>query len=302
MRNFLLRLLLLVPVSLVLSPVAMAQKQASEKIKPQWTHKLPEPTNSSFMYEIVTATAPTLDAARNQCIAELIANSGMKQGVVAISDNKSSQEVSQVWENGKLTERVTGNSLTTTHAQYDAVKLYVESIAEYWERDSNGDYYLTKLYAKSELGQAPLFDNVELTTKYGARGLWRSLLIPGWGQFYKGSYLKGGLILGGCAVLAGGIVFTESRRADYVAKMSQTHDNNLINSYRNKRDIYATSRNICIGAVAALYIYNLVDAIVAPGAQRIVVKKRNDGTTATLTAAPTATMQGDLCLTTQLTF
>lgn len=169
-----------------------AQYRSSEKIKPQWLHKLPKPSNSSFMYETVSASASSLDNAREKCLAELIANSGLKNGVVAISDNKSSERLSQIWNNGKLTERVEYDSHTSTHAQYDAIKLHVENIAEYWERDRSGNYYLTKLYAKSELGKAPLFDNIELTTRYGARGLWRSAIIPGWGQFHKGANLKGG--------------------------------------------------------------------------------------------------------------
>ena len=253
MKHFVI-LLIHASMLFLLGETASAQYRSSEKIKPQWLHKLPKPSNSSFMYETVSASASSLDNAREKCLAELIANSGLKNGVVAISDNKSSERLSQIWNNGKLTERVEYDSHTSTHAQYDAIKLHVENIAEYWERDRSGNYYLTKLYAKSELGKAPLFDNIELTTRYGARGLWRSAIIPGWGQFHKGANLKGGLILGGCAALAAGIVFTESQRSD---------------------DHFATARNICIGAAAALYVYNLIDAIAAPGARRIVVHRRN---------------------------
>ena len=64
-----------------------------------------------------------------------------------------------------------------------------------------------------------MYDDFELTTQYGAQGLWRSAIVPGWGQFHKGSYLKGGLILGGTAVLIGGIVAAE----DYQYGLCQTH-------------------------------------------------------------------------------
>lgn len=274
MKHFVI-LLIHASMLFLLGETASAQYRSSEKIKPQWLHKLPKPSNSSFMYETVSASASSLDNAREKCLAELIANSGLKNGVVAISDNKSSERLSQIWNNGKLTERVEYDSHTSTHAQYDAIKLHVENIAEYWERDRSGNYYLTKLYAKSELGKAPLFDNIELTTRYGARGLWRSAIIPGWGQFHKGANLKGGLILGGCAALAAGIVFTESQRSDYARKIAQTHNINHIKTYSTKADHFATARNICIGAAAALYVYNLIDAIAAPGARRIAVRRRN---------------------------
>ncbi len=278
---------------------AAARNKTSEKIKPQWLHKLPKPTNSTFMYETVSATAPTLEEAREKCLAQLVANSGLKNGVVAISDNKSTERVSQVWNNGKLTENIEYDSSTATHTRYDEIKLYIENIAEYWEQDGHGNFYLTKLYAKSELEKAPLFDNVELTTRYGGRGLWRSAIIPGWGQFYKGSYLKGGLILGGCALLAGGIVFTENQRSDYVNKIARTHNQSLINSYATKRDHFATARNICIGATAALYLYNLIDAIAAPGARRIVVKRRHNFN---YSIAPDITTDGTFCMTTSFKF
>lgn len=272
---------------------AAAQNRSSEKIKPQWLHKLPKPSNPSFMYETVSASASTLDAAREKCLAELIAGSGLKNGVVAVSTNRSSERLSQVWQNGKLSEQVVYDSHTSTQMQSEAVKLHIENIAEYWVRERSGDYYLTRLYAKSELGRAPLFDQVELTTRYGARGLWRSAIVPGWGQFHKGSHLKGGLILGGCAVLAGGIVFTDSQRSDYVRKIMRTHNQQLINSYSTRRDHFAAARNICIGAVAALYVYNLIDAIAAPGARRIVVKKRR---TIDCSFMPAVTPDGAPCL------
>lgn len=267
-------LLICLPMSFLCQETASAQHKSSESIRPQWIHKLPRPTNATFTYEIESATAATLDAARERCLAELISHSGLKNGVVVVSNNRLEERLSQIWNNGKLTERLEYDSHTTTQAKSDAVKLYIDHVAEYWERDRSGDYYVTSLYAKSVPGQIPMFDRVDLTTRYGVRGLWRSMIIPGWGQFHKGANLKGSLILGGCAVLAAGIVFSENQRSDYAKKIIRTHNTELINSYATKRDHFATARNICIGAAAALYVYNLVDAIAAPGAQRAVVSKK----------------------------
>ena len=278
-----------------------AQQKKSEPLRPKWIQKMPKPSNSTFTYAIESASAPTIEEAREKCLSELIAHSGFRSGVVAVSDNKSQERISQVWDNGRLTERIEYDSHTTTQTESAAVKLYVEHIAEYWERDKTGNYFLTRLYAKSELNEPPLFDNVELTTRYGARGLWRSAIVPGWGQFYKGSNLKGGLILGGCAVLAGGIIFTENQRSDYVGKIKRTHNTSLINSYSTKRDHFATARNICIGAAAALYVYNLIDAIVAPGARRIVVKKRS-GQQIGYSITPALSQEMEPLLTATLTF
>lgn len=59
-------------------------------------------------------------------------------------------------------------------------------------------------------------------------------------------------------------------RASYNSKITKTHDANLKRHYADMRSNYATGRNICIGALCALYVYNVVDAVVAPGARRIL--------------------------------
>ncbi len=276
---------------------ASAQNVSSDKIKPQWLHKLPAPTNSSFRYEIVSASASSLDVARNKCLAELISSSGLSQGVVVSWDYKSKEKLSQVWNNGELTEKLDYAVGETHSAKSKESKIFVENIDEYWKRNNAGTYYLTKLYAKSGLEAMPLFD---MTTKYGARGLWRSAIVPGWGQFHKGSNFKGGLILGGTVVLVGGIIFTENQRADYVRKIAKTHDADVKRAYATKRDHFTTGRNICIGAVAALYVYNLIDAVVAPGARRMVVKPRPNGNT--YAVLPVITAEGNPAMMASITF
>lgn len=158
--------------------------------------------------------------------------------------------------------------------QSEVSKLYVEVVDEFWEMDRAGNYVLSRLYAVSASDVPPLFDNLSLTTNYGARAMWKSLIIPGWGQFSKGQKLKGGMILGGTALLVGGIVATENMRADYRRRVNETHDVAQRRDYIRRVDRFSTARNVCIGAVGALYVYNLVDAIVSQGARRVVVKSR----------------------------
>lgn len=284
----------------LLTTAASAQDASSDKIKPQWLHKLPTATNSSFKYDYKSANASSLNMARKNCLTELVSSSGLSQGVVVFSDYKSNEKVSQVWNNGKLTEKVVFNTDTQTSMKSKESTLFIENIDEYWTRDNSGTYYLTTLYAISSPETTPKFDDVERTTKYGTLGLWRSAIVPGWGQFYKGSYLKGGLILGGAIALAGGIIFTENQRTDYVNKITKTHDTDAKRAYATKRDHFATGRNICIGAVAALYVYNLIDAVVAPGARRIVVKSHANGNT--YAVMPSVTAEGNPVMTASVTF
>ncbi len=283
-------ILMLLPLFFIATAKAQTV-ETSEKIKPQWLHKLPQRSNSSFIYKVVTSTATTLNQARSNNMSNLLSETGLRNGAVIVSNTDSKRSTSQVWNNGRLTEQIDYDSETTNTVRGREVNLFVENIAEYWKKDYNGNYHLTVLYAKSELNQAPLFDDVEVTTKYGAHGLWRSAIVPGWGQFHKGSYLKGGLILGGAAALAAGIIFTSNQASDYYKKIGKTHDAKQKRTYSTKRDHFITGRNICIGALSALYIYNLVDAIVAPGASRVVVRHQgNNGRSYVL--APTVLGDG----------
>ncbi len=271
------RFILLPILSLSFSGKVLAQSVKSEKIKPQWLHKQPKPTNLTFVYETDYAVGKSLDDARMKSLNGLIAASGFESGVVVLSDYKSQTVDSKVYSNGKLSDYQIDAFEANSQMKGNEVQLHVKSIAEYWTRDINGMVSLTTLYAKS-LNGTPNFDDVELTTKYGAHGLWRSAIVPGWGQFHKGSYLKGGLILGGTVALVGGIIFTESQRSDYVSKITKIHDAGIKRAYATKRDHFATGRNICVGAAAALYVYNLLDAFVAPGARRVVTLRSNGNT------------------------
>lgn len=266
-----LRIILFVPILMLFCGNISAQKAISDKIRPQWTKRMPVSTNGTFCYEIITATGKTLNSARNAALAELVSNSGLQNGVVAVSDHEATETLSQKWENGKLTERIEHEGRTNTSLKGSEMVLHIKDIDEYWKMDSRGNYNITKLYARSETGITPAFDNVRKTAHYGVRGLWRSLIIPGWGQFHKGSYAKGGIMLGGCALTAAGIIFCESMRKDCYAKTAQTHDANLLRRYSAQAANYATARNICIGAAAALYLYNLIDAVAAPGARRLII-------------------------------
>ena len=128
-------------------------------------------------------------------------------------------------------------------------------------------YYV--LFAVSRRASAPSFDDCYFTTNYGMKGFARSL-VPGWGQMYKGSMGKGLAILGGEVACVAGIIVCENQRASYVKKMHEQPKYAQV--YNTKADNWANGRNVCIGAAAALYVYNLIDAIVAKGAKRIVVK------------------------------
>lgn len=247
----------------------------SEKMKPRWLSHKPVPTNPSFIYVDVLGRGATLEEARTDAFEQLARNEDLKSTVEVSVDRTVSKEIDQQMVNGVLNEQIHTQAQVVFDVKGKQVSLTANLIDQYWEQvEVMGtlEYRCRCLYAVAVSPTLPpLFDRVSFSRKYGARGLWRSLLIPGWGQMYKGSMVKGIAILSVEAVAVSGIFVAENLRASYVKKMKEQP--RFYKTYNTKADNWQNVRNGIICAAAAVYVYNLVDAIVADGAKRTIVEK-----------------------------
>lgn len=255
-------------VLMAVCPAAAADR--SDNMKPRWvTSVLPTPKSPGYIFISSQGTGKSLEEARQMALVNLTSKLEHERGLVVSSTvrvEKTSERNSAPRKNSQFTLEASERG-----KQIDLVCRVVD---EYWER-KHGTYFVTELFTvndSSRPGQGSYSDNIKLSTSYGAAPVFYSL-IPGVGQFYKGSNMKGGLILGGTAVGAAAIIMTENQRAIYAKKMKEHPEH--IDFYRNKKANWELGRNIAIGATAALYVYNLIDAAVAPGRRRVNVNKRN---------------------------
>lgn len=266
-------------ILLILTGGMYADAQKETKLRPKWIGNPPKTVNPSFYFvEVHSDASSSLQGARTSVLQELTANVERtdKVTVKEVFEDNSTQQ----YHNDQTTFRSTDKYQLSLQVEGSARPICSRRIDEYWTYTQRGgspvvDYHA--VYAVERNGGHADFSPISTTTFYAGHGLWRSAIVPGWGQFYKGSYLKGGLILGGTVALAAGIIYTNSMRSDYANKIAKTHITENKRTYATKRDNFTTGRNICIGGLAALYVYNLVDAIVAPGARRIIVHKSSDG-------------------------
>lgn len=253
------------------SITSLAQSQ-SNRIKPQWMRSLPKVHNSSFVFSSIVSSGSNLDELRTKSLSDLAADLGLEKGVTAVSSYKSSESELSSINAGKMSSN--GTSEFEFHSTIDGkpVSFNAKIIDEYWVKTSSGDILMTTLYAHSSVDSRANFDPIRVTDKYANEPItWALSLIPGAAQMHKGDYLKGGLIMGGAVAMAGGLVAFESMRANYLAKIGQTHSADVKVAYNNKAGTCATMRNIFIGGLAALYVYNILDAFIAPGARRIII-------------------------------
>jgi len=117
--------------------------------------------------------------------------------------------------------------------------------------------------------------HIRLSPKSAWKAGVRSLLVPGWGQFYNGSGLRGGLILGASAVALGGLLWTHELYRDEVddfdaakaAYQGATRQEDLpalkarLDKASRDADRAYDRRMVLLGAAAGLYALSFLDAV-----------------------------------------
>ena len=246
----------------------------SEKMRPRWVNNTPIATNSNLSFVVARETSNSPNYSRKMSLESLASN-------LPRAWNVSSQTILE--DESAINRDLSGISSAnqkqvmkmTVYAEGLPVELKCQMVDEYWEQvNSYGRtvYECYQLFLAAAPNTNPPFDKCLVTTSYASDpATWGLSLIPGAAQMHKGAYAKGGVIMGSSVALAGGLIALESMRANHLAKIDQTHSADVKKAYNDRASACATGRNICIGALAALYIYNIVDAIVAPGARRIIV-------------------------------
>ena len=230
---------------------------------PRWvTSALPKPKTPGYDIVRIGAHGRTLPEAKLNARKDLV-NRLATIHHITLDQNSNDTEVTagdEVLDNKKVFIQKIGDK---TNGIFKC-----QVIDEYYERRGREYYVVELIAATNEQGEIP--DKFEPTTSYGVAPVFYSL-IPGVGQMYKGSTAKGGIILGSAVVVGAGIITAESLRASYIKKMKEYpkfHD-----FYNNKATTWKNIRNVTLGVGAGLYIYNLIDAAVAPGRPRVIVSK-----------------------------
>jgi hypothetical protein len=264
------KIMRLIAISIALQVAAVISTNA--QTAPPWVNGEFPPVMGAYDFMLSRGEGETLRAARNDAFNSFLTDLGNNAGV-RVSSRTIAEIKRKLSYQGDITNYNEGESSSTVY-EIEREGFYASfiKVAEYYERIQTRygfEYRLWELYEVSERGSFRPYIP-QYTTRYGAAGFFRSALLPGWGQLYKGSRTKGVCIIGGEALLIGGIVATESLRASYIKMINETHSAEQIRAYSRDADTMENFRNVCITAAAALYLYNLIDAIAAPGAPHLI--------------------------------
>lgn len=107
--------------------------------------------------------------------------------------------------------------------------------------------------------------------EYGLGPVWRSVLVPGWGQFYKQHKTKAWLFFTSEVVLVATALYADWKGDDERQKASDPRNVRwtAIRDYHNDRADQFYSVSMATGLMAgALYVYNILDTRLTTGARR----------------------------------
>lgn len=241
--------------------------------QPKWVGNTPQELNYTYKFVEIVSTGSTLESARYNAKERLVDDSQLQEGIRIYrkTNDKTTIDKSRV-NGGNLQETKKQHIEIETTVDGEQYQLQAIKVDEY-PSNSNGIVTLHTLYMVA-LCDDPVFDRTYLTSAYGVTPVVMSI-IPGLGQWYKGSKVKGISMFGAESVAVTGIIVCENQRASYIKKSKEQPK--FAKEYGSKADQWDTGRNICIGVAAGIWVYNMVDAIVAKGARRVVVKRSEGG-------------------------
>jgi hypothetical protein len=245
-------------------------KVKSDKIKPQWvTRTVPESISGTYVFVRAHGEGNSLATAKQVAFSELVHKLEVERKVT-ISTDLTIQERLEMNAEGTSSsyKQEAIMQVSESGRQYQVV---CREIDEYYEA-GGGIYRVDVLYTVADKNgyRGSYDDKITVTSKYGAAGFLS--IVPGAGQIYKGSVAKGSLIIAGEVAALAGVLLCEETRSSYVKKMYEQPKYAV--EYNTLADKWETGRNVCIGAAAAIYVVNLIDAFVSKGAKRVVVKNK----------------------------
>ncbi|MBZ0264799.1 hypothetical protein K8I28_09030 [bacterium] len=105
---------------------------------------------------------------------------------------------------------------------------------------------------------------VIVRTFHPSESVWRSAVVPGWGQFYKGNSIKGWVALSGTSGLLLGGVLTAKHSNEMNERSNKSVTQYRRNYYNDEATKYHQISLVCYGLAAGMYALNVFDAISSP--------------------------------------
>jgi len=220
--------------------------------QPDWITNVPE--SKYFYYYCGTGSSTSLDKSKEKAVGNVIFEI-IKSGNITIS-GELEVLTSDFEENGK--SHNSSEIVQDIMIEGESQNVYgLRNVGDYWEEKRSGYNYwvLIRVPKKASFASKPIYKSAKFAP------IWRSALIPGWGQLYKQESVKGSFIMGSELALLSSSLFFAYKGKDFADKEeNEIFDMDKRETYRNNKDLaYSISMVSIIGA-SVVYIYNLYDS------------------------------------------
>ncbi len=260
---------------LLLTQVLTAQWKvvdSSERTKPSWISNTPVGENYNY-YSGIGSSITSLEQAHESAVADVVHKIVQEGSFTATVESRT-----QVGENIRSTSsgdifEITDDFLKeVTQTGTSKLVIGLQEEETFWQsvqRSSGVEYQYWVLLKVLKPGMQP----VEITRhEYGIDPVWRSVLIPGWGQYYKGEIPKSRKILLSESVLISTSVVAFYFSSNYNHKAEDEYDldnKSVYMDWSNRAHTIGTVTGVMAGTI---HIFNIFDAVTAKGAKKYAGK------------------------------
>ncbi len=237
---------------------------SSEKKLPTWIYESPK-GDKFFYYSGIGSSKKTLEEAKHIAISDVISEI-IQEGKITIDGSiySKSGEYENYEEVNTVNEIVKEINIKGETQKIAGLK--TEDI--YWQEEENGNELIYRYWILMRLPKNIKDINFQINQTYGFAPVWRSALIPGWGQFFKKQTKKGYIFLGSETVLVGAALFSNYLSIHYNDKANKEMNITTRKEYMDWSDsaeAIAITTGIAAGVV---YFYNVFDSITSKGAKK----------------------------------
>lgn len=255
--------ILLCVIMIIFTNRISAQKivDSSPKIKPSWLIQTPKGKYFKY-YSGMGSSQNSLADAREQAIASVLSEIVMEGEIVVSSvirdfyQEKNSEIISDV------SREILQKGTSTIIKGLSKEEEYRQT-----QKTTNGLLYECWILMKAPKPEYIGFD-IPAQKGYGFSPVWRSALIPGWGQFHKGEPQKGWRFLISETACVSSFFISNYFSQNYSRKAENERDydkRKFYNDWSNRSYTIGTVSGIVAGAI---YIYNVFDSVTSKGEKR----------------------------------
>ncbi|NQU68887.1 MAG: LPP20 family lipoprotein [Candidatus Marinimicrobia bacterium] len=250
---------------------------SSTNTKPSWVAETP--TGKVFRYYSGMGSSNTsLQQAQENAVANIL-----QQIVEEGTFNVSVESMTEISESIQTTAGGTNFEITDDFIR-EVVRtgtskaihgLHKEE--EYWQSVNSSNGLEHQFWVLFKVPKPGMSSNTFANQGYGFDPVWRSIILPGWGQRYKGEKNKGSQYLTATAT-AGGATFLAFYMSDSYTRKAENERDLENRKFYNDWSGRSHTIGIISGLIAGgLYGYNIFDAMTAPGAKKYAsVSPSND--------------------------